>query len=141
MTNLFRQKILMALVTCCFSTFAVAEISVIVHPSNSAALDEKVISKLFLAKSKSFPGGGSAVPVNQADGEAARSEFDDKVLGKSSSQLKAYWSKLIFTGKGTPPKDIANDAAVKSLISSNPNMIGYINSSAVDGSVKVVATF
>ncbi len=118
-----------------------AEIAVIVHPSNGSALDDSAIGKIYLAKLKSFPGGGEAVPVNQAEGSATRTEFDDKALGKSPSQLKAYWSKLVFTGKGSPPKDVADDAAVKALIASNPNMIGYISSGAVDDSVKVVATY
>jgi ABC-type phosphate transport system substrate-binding protein len=48
---------------------------------------------------------------------------------------------LIFTGKGTPPKQSGSDADVKALIAKNPNMIGYIDASAVDGSVKVVHKF
>lgn len=118
-----------------------AEIAVIVHPSNGSTLDDSAIGKIYLAKLKSFPGGGEAVPVNQAEGSAVRTEFDDKALGKSPSQLKAYWSKLVFTGKGSPPEDVDDDAAVKALIASNPSMIGYISAGSVDDSVKVVATY
>ena len=63
------------------------------------------------------------------------------MLNKSGSQLKSYWSKLVFTGKGTPPKVVANDAEVISLISANPNLIGYIDAAAVTGTVKVIAKF
>jgi hypothetical protein len=48
---------------------------------------------------------------------------------------------LVFTGKGTPPKVVANDAEVISLISANPNLIGYIDATAVTGTVKVIAKF
>ncbi len=78
---------------------------------------------------------------NQNEGSAAREAFNDKVLGKSSSQLKAYWSRLIFTGKGTPPKESGSDADVVSLVAKNPNLVGYVDAAAVDGSVKVVYTF
>ncbi len=120
------------------SPLAQAEVAVIVHPSNAATLDADAVSKLFLGREKSFPGGAAAVPLALSDDAAATAEFNDKILKKPSSQLKAYWSKLIFTGKGTPPKEIASDAEMVKLISSNPNMIGFVDAKAVDGSVKVV---
>ncbi|GHB77656.1 hypothetical protein GCM10008107_29050 [Psychrosphaera saromensis] len=123
------------------SVFAQAEIAVVVHPSNASALDSSSISRIFLGKLKSFDGGGQAVPINQESSMPATDEFNSKVLNKSGSQLKSYWSKLVFTGKGTPPKVVANDAEVISLISANPNLIGYIDASAVTGNVKVIAKF
>lgn len=122
-----------------FSMQAAAEISVVVHPSSSVqALSADEVSRLFLGKAKSFPGGAQAVPVNQDEGNPARAKFNETVCKKNASQYKAYWSQLVFTGKGTPPKDAGDDAAVKALVAANPNMVGYIDSAAVDASVKVV---
>jgi ABC-type phosphate transport system substrate-binding protein len=116
-----------------------AEIAVIVHPSAAmSSMSEDDIARLFLGKGKSFPDGSQAVPINQDEGSAVRDKFNEGVCKKNSSQYKAYWSQLVFTGKGTPPKDAGNDAAVKALIAANPNMIGYIDAGAVDASVKVV---
>ena len=124
------------------SQLASAETAVIVSKSNAnASIDGDVISRMFLGKTSKFPDGGQAVPIDQNDGTPARDAFNDSILGKNSSQLKAYWSRLIFTGKGTPPKQAGDDAAVKALVAANPNMIGYIDSSAVDDSVKVVHKF
>lgn len=122
------------------SSVAVAESVIIVHPSNANAMDVAAISKLFLGKSQKFPSGAEAVPINIESG-GVRESFDKDVLGKSEAQLKAYWAKLVFTGKGSPPKEVATDADVKALIASNPNMIGYISSASVDDSVKVVHSF
>ena len=135
------KKLAITIILGIFANLACADVVVIVHPSNGSSLDKSAIEKIFLSKSKSFPGGGEVVPINQADGTAPRDEFDSKVLGKSAAQLKAYWSKLVFTGKGNPPKDVASDADVKNLIANNPAMIGYIDAGAADGSVKVVQTF
>ncbi len=116
-----------------------AEVAVIVHPSAGIdSLTEDDVARLFLGKSKSFPGGGQAVPINQNEGSAAREKFNETVCKKNASQYKAYWSQLVFTGKGTPPKDGGDDAAVKALVAANPTMISYIDASAVDASVKVV---
>lgn len=113
-----------------------AEIAVIVHPDNAAEISKSDVSKIFLGKAKKFPGGETAMPVTQEAG--VKDEFNDKVLSKSSAQVKAFWSKLVFTGKGTPPKELASDDEVKNMVSKNPNLIGYIDVSAVDDSVKVV---
>lgn len=136
------KQTLSALIIATASMVVSAETAVIVSASNAnATLDKATISKIFLGKSKSFPDGSQALPIDQNDGTAARDAFNSNMLGKSASQLKSYWSRLIFTGKGTPPKQSGNDSDVKALVSNNPNMIGYIDSSAVDGSVKVVHKF
>lgn len=132
-------KSLAAAVALSVSGFAFAEVAVIVHPSAGFnSLTEDDISRIFLGKSKSFPGGGQAVPVNQNEGSVARDKFNEAVCKKNASQYKAYWSQLVFTGKGTPPKEAGDDAAVKAQVAANPSAIGYVDASAVDASVKVV---
>ncbi|PAJ76149.1 phosphate ABC transporter substrate-binding protein [Pseudoalteromonas sp. NBT06-2] len=121
----------------CCSHFTFADITVIVHPSNSNAMDASSISRLFLGKSKKFPDGSIAIPLNQIEASSATAQFNSKALRKSSSQIKAYWSKLVFTGKGSPPKSVENNAAVLDLVSSNPNIIGYVESNVLTDKVKV----
>jgi ABC-type phosphate transport system substrate-binding protein len=124
------------------ASITLAETSVIISVNNpNSTLDQTAISKIFLGKAKRFPDGSQAVPVDQDDKSTVRESFNTDILGKSDSQLKSYWSRLIFTGKGTPPKQSGDDAAVKELVAKNPNIIGYIDSSAVDASVQVVHTF
>ena len=130
------------LTTLCLTTLATAsfaEVSVIVHPSNSANVDATAIERIFLGKEKSFSTGTSAVPVNLESSVAEREEFDTKVLDKSASQLKAYWSKLIFTGKGNQPSETSVSGMIET-VSSNPSAIGYVPSSAVTDAVKVIHT-
>lgn len=124
-----------------FSQAAFSEIVVIVNPGNSATLSESDLKRIFLGKMKSFPDGGSILPVNQAAGSEIRESFDKTALSKSSSQMKAYWSKLVFSGKGNPPQELANDAEVIKLVSENPAVIGYIDAGSKTDSVKVVGTY
>lgn len=123
------------------SQLAFAEVAVIVHPSNNNALDEATVAKIFLGREKSFADGKSVVPVSLSETAAASTAFNDTVLKKSSSQLKAYWSKLVFTGKGTPPKEITSDEEMIKLVATNPSLIGYVDASKVDASVKVALKF
>ncbi|NRB37907.1 MAG: phosphate ABC transporter substrate-binding protein [Pseudomonadales bacterium] len=123
-----------------FPSFSVqAGVVVVVSNQNATAeLDEKQVYNIFMGKAKSFPDGEKALPVDQKKGTENRDAFRETILQKSSSQLNTYWSRLIFTGKGTPPQESGDSADVKSLISDNPNLIGYIDSADVDASVKVL---
>lgn len=123
------------------SPLVLAETAVVIHPDNASELSEKDIQRIFLGKQKSFPSGEGAIPVDQNKGSAVRDAFFASVLGKSEQQVKSYWSRLVFTGKGTPPKEVGDSAAVLKLVATNPNTIGYIDAALVDASVKVVHKF
>lgn len=118
-----------------------ADIVVITNPSNTATLSQSDVKRIFLGKMKSFPDGGTILSVNQSAGSDVRKTFDKQALGKSPSQMKAYWSKLVFSGKGNPPKELLSDAEIIKLVAENPAVIGYIDSANKTSDVKVVATY
>lgn len=111
---------------------------VIGNPAGVASLSKSEAKKLFLGKMKKLSNGAAPVVIEYTDGTPIRAEFHSAVTKKSESQLQAYWSKLIFTGKGTPPKSVGSAAEVIAEVSSNPNAIGYVDSSEVTGAVKVL---
>lgn len=111
------------------------EIAVIVNPKNPATrMFSEQAAQFFVGKSSLF------TPVEHNEGSALRAEFNQKVLGKEPAQVKAIWSKLVFTGKGQAPKEYASSAEVKKAVAADPNAIGYIEKSAADDSVKVILT-
>ena len=120
---------------------AQAAVAIIVNLSNTEALDEDTIAKIFLGKMKTFPSGQGVIPINLTEGSATKIAFHENVLNRSESQTKAYWAQLMFSGKGTPPKEVASDAEVIELVAKNPSIIGYIDASSVNESVKVVYQF
>ncbi|MBE0370815.1 MULTISPECIES: substrate-binding domain-containing protein [Pseudoalteromonas] len=136
-------KVILAVST--FSLFntssAFAEVAIVVHPSNASSFDQKHIKKIFLGKAKSFSNGRSAILISTSSKDPVTDEFNKKVIGKSSSQVKAYWSKILFTGKGTPPQEMGSASDVIAAVASNPDAIGYVDASAISDTVKVVATF
>jgi ABC-type phosphate transport system substrate-binding protein len=112
-----------------------AELVIIVNPQNAA-------TRMFPSQAAQFFLGGSVLftPVEQAEGSPLRAEFCKKVLEKSPDQVEAIWSKIVFAAKGKPPKQYKSSAEVKKAVADNVNAIGYIEKSAVDDTVKVVAT-
>jgi len=118
---------------------AVAEVVVVVSSrSPVTALSKNHVVDIFLGRTSRFPDGEQAVPIDQAEGSAARDEFYAKFAGKSAAQIKAHWSKMIFTGRGQPPKEASNSIEMKREVVQNPNAIGYIEQKLVDGSVRVL---
>jgi hypothetical protein len=85
-----------------------------------------------------FSGGVTAVPIDLEEGSSTRDDFYKRLTGKSAAQLKTYWTKIIFTGRGEPPREAPNSAAMKKLILENSAAIGYLEASLVDDSLRVV---
>lgn len=114
---------------------AMAEVVVVVNPKAAeSSLGKDQIAQFFLGKSSAM------TPVDQPESAAIRAEFYKKVTDKDASQVKSLWSKLVFTGKATMPKEAPDSAAVKKMVAADPKAIGYIEKSAVDASVKAVYT-
>lgn len=115
-----------------------AQVAVVVNPKAGVdSLSKEQVAAFFLGKSSSLPGGLSQA-LDLPEAEAARDHFYSKGAGKSASQVKATWARLAFSGKATPPKELANAAEIKRFVSSHAEAVGYIDKAAVDGSVKVV---
>lgn len=118
-----------------YSLPGMAQIVVVASPQSATnSLTSDQVSQVYLGISTNF------TPIDQPDSSPIRGEFYKKVTGKEPSQVKAIWSKLVFTGKGKLPKEYPSSADVKKAVSADPNAIGYIEKSAVDGSVKVLLT-
>ncbi len=133
------MKKIASLLALAFATAALpaaAETVVIVSAKNPASrMFSEQAAQFFLGKSTMF------TPIDQAEGSAIRNEFYKKVADKDAGQVKALWSKLVFTGKATAePKEFKSNAEVKKAVADDPKAIGYIDKSAVDDSVKVILT-
>ena len=116
-----------------------ADVVVIVSAKSPiTSLTAEQTARIFLGKVSNFPDDGDVVPIGQAEGSAIRDEFYSKVVHKNSSQLSAYWAKVIFTGDGRPPEKLESNVAVRKAVANNPNAIGYIDKNAVNRSVRVI---
>lgn len=109
-------------------------VAVVGAKSPATTMTNEQAAQFFLGKSTAM------TPIDQPESAPIRAEFYKKVTDKEASQAKALWSKLVFTGKATLPKEFAGSAEVKKAVAADPKAIGYIEKSAVDASVKVVLT-
>jgi hypothetical protein len=111
-----------------------AEELVVIINANADGISKDQVADLYLGRSS------GRTPIDQAGNSPIYVEFYKKATGRDIAQVKAIWSKIIFTGRGLPPKQLVDSAAVKKAVAANPKAIGYIEKSAVDTSVKVALT-
>ena len=110
-----------------------AALVIIVNPANPlGAMTPEQAAQFFLGRSNSL------TPFDLAGQSPLRVEFYQKLTGKDPDQVKAIWSKIVFTGRGLPPREFSSGGAVRRAVAADRNAIAYIDSSAVDATVKVV---
>lgn len=129
---------ILPLLCLCFCAFTQAELVVIVHPGSPVTnMSEDDVLQIFLGKKKDIA-GRLMLAIDQPEGSDSRQHFYGDIIKKTESQLKSYWSRLIFTGKGQAPQVIGNDADIINMVATNPSLIGYINASSLSDAVRAV---
>jgi ABC-type phosphate transport system substrate-binding protein len=115
-------------------------VAVVSSTSSITTLSKSELADIFMGRTSRLANGVQPVPIDQAEGSIARTEFYANMAGKSPAQMKAYWSKIIFTGRGQPPAEVSNSVEMRTRVAQNPAAIGYIEQAMLDNSVKVVVS-
>jgi ABC-type phosphate transport system substrate-binding protein len=126
------------LAAACQGVWAGELVVIVSSKSPVSSLRADQVADIFLGQIANFPGGMEAVALDQRIGSPERDEFYEKIASKTPPLVKAYWTKMIFTGRGQPPKEVGGSAAIRKMVADNPGLIGYIDKSALDASVKTV---
>jgi hypothetical protein len=140
MLKLFaRCRWCLVLLLLCGSMADAAELVVIVSAKNPlSTMRADQVAAIFLSQSGRFPGGDDAQALDLPLGSPLRDEFYRTVTSRTPALMKAYWTKMVFTGRGHPPRELASSVAARKLVAENPAMIAYIDKAALDSSVKVI---
>jgi ABC-type phosphate transport system substrate-binding protein len=108
---------------------------VVIMGAGATSLSKAQVADLYLGRSATLK------PIDLPESNQLRDAFYKRATERDSSQVKAIWARLIFTGQGQPPKELPDAAAVKKAVAADPKLIGYIDRSDLDASVKVVLVF
>jgi hypothetical protein len=140
MQHFLRVALTTAALTLAFNVSAARAdvVAVVSSKSPITTLTRNQVMDIFFGRRTRFPDGSIAVPIDQSEGLAARIEFYSKFADMSPAQVKAFWAKVIFTGRGQPPKTVATSVEAKKALAASPNAITYIDQSMVDDSLRVV---
>lgn len=118
---------LLASVNCWAEEAGTQTIQVVVNSqSKVTALSRKQVMGIFLGRSRSFPSGVNAKAFDHEVDSAIRAQFFESLTGKSIADIDAYWARLRYSGRASPPKVIDNMAEILKQVSINQHAIAYI---------------
>lgn len=115
-------------------------VAVIVNPASTlTSVKSGEIKAVYLNKSKKI----AEITIKPIDNAASdvRTKFLKTIVRKNPKKFKAYWARLVFSGKSAPLQSVANDIGAKQWVNSHPDSIGFINSKNIDDTVKVIYQF
>jgi len=117
-----------------------AEIVVVVNAANPIeSFSRRELVDLYMGRTQHFPDGSLVLRLDLPPDSQVRSDFYRGLVNKSVAEVNAYWAKLLFTGRASPPQVMDNSQNVLKAVRENKNAVGYVDSKDVDASVKVVA--
>lgn len=96
------------------------------------------LADIYLGRLTRLPDGRPVVPIDQGEQSRVYEIFYQQYLGRSPAQIRSHWSRLIFTGRGQPPKSVANEAAMAEALKQNLNAIGYMEADALPEGLRVI---
>jgi len=135
------MRIMMLLLCCCIGQLAHAQTVVVVAKNSTIeSLDDQHVANIFLARTNRFPNGEKANPIELQNNQK-KMYFYQEISGKTPSQLNAYWTTIVFTGKGKPPKNYPAHDDIKISLKNQPGAITYLPLDQVTEDMKVVYTF
>jgi ABC-type phosphate transport system substrate-binding protein len=114
---------------------AIADLVLIAHlhaPVNSISRDEVI--NIYMGRLRRFPTGESVQPVDGPD----KAQFYRLLVNKELADINAYWARLVFSGRTSPPRTFDQSTAVVDYVSENPDAVGYIQRTELNPNVKVI---
>ncbi len=109
----------------------------------NAAIAENTISReeainIYMGRLRRFPSGGAAQPLDLPPGGAEKTLFYRLLVNKELSDIDAYWARLVFSGRASPPRTVGSLAEAIERVANEPHVIAYIDRTLVDKRVKII---
>ena len=114
------------------------EVVLVAHPDVQVdLLSSRDVQMIFLGKKTVWEDKTPVIPLVQVPSEVTKIFLKD-MLDLSPRQYYLYWRKALFTGRGIPPEEVANDQAMIERLLETPGSIGYVSADALDSRVRQV---
>jgi hypothetical protein len=116
-----------------------AELVVVVNARcGVAAMTRNEVINIFFGRNRQYFNGNEAQPVDLSDTHPDRLRFYGLLVGKDLSEINAYWSRQVFSGRMQPPVRVGSAEEVLKWVVSHPGGIGFVDLAKADARVRVV---
>lgn len=114
-------------------------VRVIVNAKNPATkLSKDFVADAFLKKRTRWRGDSSIQPVDLGQKNSVRRRFSRAILDRDVAAVRRYWAQQVFSGRGVPPPEVADEDTVLEYVANNTGAIGYVSVDAKLEGVKAV---
>jgi hypothetical protein len=108
---------------------------VVVNQANSLGrMSRTELSKLFLKRTATWPGGAAAVPYDLSGASPTRKAFSQDVHGKPLWVIVAFWQQEIASGRSQPPAVCPTEEAALQAVRDHPGGVAYVSEGSTLGS-------
>ncbi|WP_076414255.1 hypothetical protein [Shewanella sp. UCD-KL12] len=119
-----------------------SEVLVVVNQNSSVeSLTKSEVVDIFMGRFSTFPNGEKVKVFDLAPKSKLKSEFYAKLVNRTEAQIDAYWARLLFSGRSSPPEKTNSSAQLINELLSTSHGIGYISSQDLTDRLKVVYRF
>jgi ABC-type phosphate transport system substrate-binding protein len=124
-----------------FLSLSFSQITIIANKSvDESSVDNNMLRDIYTLSKNRWADGTKIKCFDYSDKTDTQAEFY-MILNKQPVQLKKEWLRKKLTGKGNPPKLLSSEEEMINMVAKTEGAIGYIISSNVNSSVKVLAKF
>lgn len=113
----------------------VVRFAVVVHVDNPLeSLEAEKIARMFLGRTSRWPDwedGPAVVPIDQVKESRVRAIFSEEIHGKDVDKIIKWWYRQIYSGRGKPPDEVADDSEVLQRVAESEGGIGYVDASSL----------
>jgi ABC-type phosphate transport system substrate-binding protein len=81
---------------------------------------------LFTKKTTRWSNDVPVTPFDLVPTSPVRAAFSTSIHGKSPQAVLSEWRQRIFTGQGTPPREVKDDPAMIAAVAATPGALGYV---------------
>ena len=132
------QKLSVFFLTLCSPALSFAGMLVVVAESSPLAeMDRHEVRQLYMDNATRFDGHPVTV-LDMPEGSQEREAFYQSATGKSASQLKSYWARMIFTGQGMPPRQVKSARDMVQKLKYDPRAVGYVQEADMQEGLSVL---
>lgn len=93
---------------------------------------------IYMGRLRQFPSGAAAKPLDLPPSGTEKAHFYRFLINKDLSDVEAYWARLVFSGRTSPPRTVGSSKEVLELVAGDRSVIGYMDRAQMDKRVKVI---
>lgn len=96
------------------------------------------VINVYMGRNRKLASGINAQPIDLESPLAEKANFYSVMVNKELPEISSYWARLMFSGQGSPPKQVMTTEQALEIVSNVKGAIAYIDRKKIDKRVKII---